>query len=184
MAHNLTAARPYARAIFDGVESSAPWLSALRVLSLTVQEPALAEMLNNPQISAQKWCDFFNSILQQSLKAAVQPIEKKLHNLIALLVENKRLILLPDIELVYHNLLIESEGVEEIEVSSAFPMNQEEIAQLKLALEKRLNSSIHLTTKIDESLIGGMLIRNENKNWALDYSVKEQLNRLRQNLIN
>src|SRR3989339_345879 len=106
MAHNLTAARPYARAIFDGVESSAPWLSAQRVLSLTVQEPALAEMLNNPQISAQKWCDFFNSILQQSLKAAVQPIEKKLHNLIALLVENKRLILLPDIELVYHNLLI------------------------------------------------------------------------------
>lgn len=183
MAHNLTAARPYARAIFDGVENSAFWLDALRVLSLTIQESAVANMLNNPQISVQTWRDFFNSILQQSLKTKLQPIEKKLHNLIALLVENKRLTLLPDIELVYQNLLTESEGLEEIEAISAFPMNVEQIAELKAALEKRLNCRINLTTKTDADLIGGVLIRNEHKNWALDYSVKEQLNRLKQNLM-
>lgn len=183
MMHNLTAARPYARAIFDGHEHSALWLDALRVLSLSVQDPALLAVLNNPKISAQTWRDFFVSVLQQSLKATTQPIEVKLHNLISLLVENKRLVLLPDIYQVYQNLLAESQGIEEIEAISAFPLNDEQVLQLKKALEKRLNCSVKLATRTDEALIGGVLIRNQNKNWAMDYSVKEQLNRLKQTLI-
>lgn len=184
MARNLTAARPYAKAIFsdanqDGAAES--WSPVLQVLAAAASESKVNALLNDPKISHDKWHGFFLSICEQIVPKEVKRLKDKLNNFLLLLVENKRLTLLPDIDLLFHQLLSEQQGITEIEATSAFPLSKSQCTVLKKALEKRLNSKVELNTKTDETLIGGVLVRS--RNWVLDASIKGQLTRFKQTLL-
>jgi F-type H+-transporting ATPase subunit delta len=71
----------------------------------------------------------------------------------------------------------EKTGVEKIEISSAAKLDQKTID----AIKKVFGDSVESTERVDESLIGGVIVKT--KKHILDGSVKTQLTKLKQQLI-
>lgn len=184
MAHYLTIARPYARAIFaeaNQQKTVSAWSAVLSVLSALTADRQIESLLNNPNISEQKWLDFYQAVCQKAAGQAIETIHTSFRHFLLLLIEKRRLFLLPDIQLLFHQLLSEQEGVVEVEAASAFPLSDQQCTQLTAALAKRFNTKIELKTTIDKTLIGGVLMRSQN--WVLDASVKGQLEQFKQTLL-
>lgn len=76
----------------------------------------------------------------------------------------------------YLALLADRRGEVSAEVSSALPLSDAQLAQVSDALHRQLGTKIILETKLDPSLIGGMVVRVGSK--LIDNSLKTKLLRL------
>jgi len=93
-----------------------------------------------------------------------------------LLAENNRLLLLTDITVLFEALREEAEKLMTADVISARPLTEEQSAKISAALKARLGRDITLNTTIDESLLGGAIIRAGDM--VIDGSAVGKLNRL------
>jgi len=184
MAQHLTIARPYARAIFDEAiqqKTVESWSLVLQALSLVTKDKAIDALLNNPNISDERWFEFYSAVCEKIAEKQIDTIQKHFDNFLRLLIENKRLFILPDISIVFHRLLAEQQGVTEVVATSAYPLSEDQCTELTAALQKRFDTKIELKTKVDEDLIGGVLMRSQK--WVLDASIKGQLEHFKQTLL-
>lgn len=106
--------------------------------------------------------------------------EKKLNDIIdtfvAYLKKERAIKKLPHILKHFETYAKEKNGVHEIEVTSAHPLTKETIHNI----EKAIGETVETKTKVDETMVGGIVIRT--KNTILDGSVKTQLARLKHNM--
>ncbi len=84
---------------------------------------------------------------------------------------------LPEIAQKALVLLNARSGVSQAQVTSAFPIDATQLAQVKQALEQRFGRRLDVSVDIDESLIGG--IRAVVGDEVLDTSVKARLERMK-----
>ena len=68
-----------------------------------------------------------------------------------------------------------------VEGTVASELDESEIVSLKSSLNSALGKNIDLSLKVDESLVGGIRLRIENT--FLDATIQNQLNRLKQELL-
>ena len=66
------------------------------------------------------------------------------------------------------------------ELISAFDLDDAATEKLVTALKKRLGTDVNVTTSVDQSLIGGVLVRAGDT--VIDGSVRGRLNRLAEQL--
>lgn len=183
MAQQLTIARPYAKALFkDALDSKLlnPWSDVLEVLRLIAKNEKMVWVITNPKLANEQRIQVFCDLVQTTLKEAAAKLGDQFKNFITLLANEKRLILLPDIATLYHQLLIAEKNVVEAEVISAFPLSQDHREQLQERLEARFKSSVLLNFVKDKALIGGTVIRVGN--WVMDDSIKGKLSKLADSL--
>jgi F-type H+-transporting ATPase subunit delta len=83
---------------------------------------------------------------------------------------------LPAISSSYSILADELSGVVRPIITSALPLGDAQIAEIKAALEKSTGKTVKMTVKIDSELIGGVVTQIGDK--VLDGSVKTQLTRI------
>lgn len=83
---------------------------------------------------------------------------------------------LPAIFSCYSILADELSGVVRPVITSALPLGETRIAEIKAALEKSTGKKVILKVEIDPSLIGGVVTKIGDK--VLDGSVKTQLTRI------
>jgi F-type H+-transporting ATPase subunit delta len=98
------------------------------------------------------------------------------HKLIIVLAENKRLTLLGEISELFAALKAAQEKTVDVELSTAFELNQEVVNKITQALKTRLNREIKLLTRVDKNLIGGAVIRAGDT--VIDSSVRGKLTKL------
>ena len=103
-------------------------------------------------------------------------------NFLALLADNRRLSLLPEIAGLYDELRFEAERVVKAHVTSAAALPAGELDTIKAALRKRFGREVELTTAVDESLIGGAVI--DAGDVVIDGSLRGKLGRLQAALSN
>ncbi|MDH5537493.1 MAG: F0F1 ATP synthase subunit delta, partial [Betaproteobacteria bacterium] len=72
---------------------------------------------------------------------------------------NRRLALLPEIVELYEALRAEAEAVIEADVTSAYALSETEQEKIRAALRRRLGREVRITTYVDASLLGGIVIR-------------------------
>ncbi|MDH5516947.1 MAG: F0F1 ATP synthase subunit delta [Gammaproteobacteria bacterium] len=164
-----TTARPYARAVFEsarGKSSQPKWSEALALMTLVANDPTMNDVLDNPKMTKEQKGDLFASVCGDK-------IDESGKNLIMLLAENERLSVLPAIAEQYETLRSKDEGIVDAEVTSAMPLTDEQESALKESLKKKLGSDVSLTSKVDESLIGGVVIRAGDM--VIDGSIQSQL---------
>jgi F-type H+-transporting ATPase subunit delta len=101
-------------------------------------------------------------------------------NLLRILVERQRLANLADIARAYRDLVDKKSGRVQAVVTSAVPLSPELVATISAALARMSGKSIVLETKVDASLIGGVVARVGGT--VLDGSLRTQLEELRHNL--
>jgi len=101
--------------------------------------------------------------------------------LLAVLAENDRLPLLPEIAAQFDALKAQAENKVKVTMTSATPVDAATAEQVKQALKKRLGRDVELELAVDASLIGGAVIRAEDM--VIDGSVRARLERLAAQLV-
>lgn len=177
MAELSTLARPYAKAVFELAQAGdrlADWSSILRGVADAVADPAVAMAIGHPAIGKAQ--------LAAALTDAVGSlIGAEGSNLLSLLVENNRLQLAPAIASEYEALRAEAESVIDVDITFAAPMSEAQTKALTDAIAARLNRRLKVSTRVDEALIGGAVIRAGDL--VIDGSTVGELERLRLQLV-
>lgn len=172
MAELSTLARPYARAAFEyavGANQLAQWASMLSTVAAVCLDKKVAGLLADPSLSRRVLTQQFVDICGDSLSAEGR-------NFIGILAENKRLSLLPFINEQFQLLKADQERTVDVVIETAFPLAEPEAEQLKQALVKTLNRDVQVQTSVNESLIGGAVIRAGDT--VIDGSIKSKLSKL------
>jgi F-type H+-transporting ATPase subunit delta len=167
-----TLARPYAEAIAKlASENSswAQWSERLTLLTMVACDSQIQDLAGNPAISTTRVTEVLLSVCGDKLGH-----EGK--NLIQLLVENKRLGLLPEISASFEILKAEQEGELTAHIASAFTLDTDQMASLISKLEAKFSRKVTATQSIDETLIGGVVIQVGDE--VMDASVRGGLEAL------
>lgn len=172
MAELSTLARPYAKAAFEYAnENSAvdQWSKMLALLAELSSVPAVSALINAPGLTAKVKAEKLVEICGDALN-------DKGANFLRNLSENRRLPLLPQIQILFGALKAEQERTLDVEVVAAFAMDQAQQDRLAGVLQKRLERAININVSVDASLLGGVVIRAGDT--IIDGSVSGRLAKL------
>ena len=176
MAELTTIARPYAKAAFvfakehDALEQ---WEKMLGLAAAVAGDASMRAYLDQPELDDATKVSAFAEVCGDEL-------DESGRNFVAQLTQNKRLPLLPIILQLFHELLAEQQQFTDVEMISAFELDDAATDKLVAALKKRLGTEVNVTTSVDQSLIGGVLVRAGDT--IIDGSVRGRLNRLAEQL--
>jgi len=171
-------ARRYAKAMFD-IGSSQGDLTKLgqdiRSLAKAMNESReLNTLLSNPAIRRADRKRVVDGLLGQ---IGVQTASR---NLVYLLLEGERLGTLPGISRALDAMIEEKAGRVAAEVISAKPLDQNQLSQITVALEKLSGKKVSVTTRQDPDLLGGVVAKVGDT--VYDGSLRTQLRTLRDEL--
>ncbi|MGH1541417.1 MAG: F0F1 ATP synthase subunit delta [Arenicella sp.] len=172
MADNASIARPYAKAVFDLATEAGnqdDWANGLEVLSAVVIDDEFGKIIDSPQIKQ-------DQLVQLALDVCGDKLPQGGDNLIKLLVHNNRLDIVPGVQEQFALMLAESRQSINAEVLTARPLNAEQTSKLSDALEKRLGVTVSITETVDESLIGGAIVKAGDL--VIDGSAKGRVEKL------
>ncbi|MGH8290042.1 MAG: F0F1 ATP synthase subunit delta [Steroidobacteraceae bacterium] len=172
MAERTTIARPYATAVFDLAvdDGDLPrWNEQLRTLAELVAIPAVGALIAATDVSGERRA----AILTEACGDALDPPGR---NLVRLLSENKRLGYLPEILAEYARLRAQAEATIDVKLWASTAIDVAHQASVEAALKRRLGRAVRLHCVVDESLVGGAVIRAGDL--VIDGSIRGKLERL------
>jgi len=172
MAELTTIARPYAQAVFKHAQENdrqEQWSTMLMTAAAVIQDPALREVMSGARLSREQITDMLIDVCADAL-------DEQGRNLVHLLDENDKLTLLPEIATVYEHYRAEAEQTIEAEMVSAFPVSEVQQKNITAALAKKLGSKVNLDVVVDQTLLGGAIIRAGDM--IIDGSVQGKLSKL------
>ena len=120
---------------------------------------------------------------QESKKKVLEKIIGKLSlspmtiNFLKLLIDKKRIDILPDIETCYRQLMDETLKTVRVTVKTAFPLSGEMQSYITSSLKKMTGRTVDVTVENDKNLLGGIVIGVGDT--LYDGSIKNQLNNMR-----
>lgn len=143
------------------------------VHSALKQDGDLIHFLNQPKIKLEDKIATVEKIFKEQ-------IDKDFMGLLVLVIKKARQMYLLGILEVYLNECKAYFKLVTAEVTSATKLNEEQLANLKDRLEKSLDEKVELSVSIDESLLGGFIIRVGDK--VVDSSIKGKIERMTKEL--
>ena len=171
MSELTTIARPYAKAAFDfAIEANTVenWLEMLVFAAEVANDATIKEYLSGGA-SVEQAQDIF-------LKVCDVQLDSNGQNLIKVMAENQRLLVLPQVAAQFSELKAEHEKTISVDVTSAVELTAEQETTLGAALEKRLARKVKLNCKIDANVVSGLVIKAGDM--VIDGSVRGKLSRL------
>lgn len=178
MSELTTAARPYARAVFemaDGAGKLGEWSEMLGFMSGLASNEEVTQLLASPKMAKQAGADAF-------IKLADGKLNDGAKNLVSMLAENDRISLLPEVSTIFESLKDEAEGSVEAIVTAAKKLTQAEEKSISDALGKRLGRKIKLKVSVDDALLGGAIIQAGDL--VIDGSLKGRLSKMTSTVTN
>jgi len=172
MADKSTIARPYARAAFQEAKQKnrlAEWSRALQVGAAVVQDARVENLLGNPHVTPEELAKFVSDL-------AGPQLDDLGRNFVQTLADNRRLAYLPEISAIFDELKDTAEGVIDVTVTSAAPLDEQQRKTLTAALTKKLKREVRLHCDTDAKLIGGAVLRAGDL--VIDGSLRTRLDRI------
>jgi F-type H+-transporting ATPase subunit delta len=164
----------YATALFDLARENK---SLDRVeADLTAVEAALAE---SPELRATIVSPVFS---RDDLAAAVKAIAARMDlgpetsNTLGLLARNRRLFVLPSLIASVKAMMAAERGEVAARVTSAKPLSEAQTGALRAALKAGVGKDVDLDVVVDESLIGGLVVKVGSR--MIDSSIRSKLAKL------
>ena len=144
----------------------------LSILSALIDESDdLNRMLRTPVISRAEQGMAMDAILTQ---AGASDLTKKF---VGLTVFNRRLFALKDIIVGYLTILADRRGELTAEVTSAFPLSDQQVGELLNVLKLAVGGNVTLNAEIDPGLLGGLVVKIGSR--MVDSSLSTKLQQLR-----
>jgi len=169
MSESITTARPYAQAAFEEAQKLGElkgWSEVLLALADAVSHSEVRAVVTSPRVQKIQIEKLMEGFLGS--KASVQQ-----RNFVRLLAENQRLLLLPEIVVLFEALRAEAEKTVNVVVDSAFELSAAQQEKIVKALKTRLGREIKLVCKVNKELLGGVVIRAGDK--VIDGSARTRL---------
>ncbi|TNC74692.1 F0F1 ATP synthase subunit delta [Rubellimicrobium roseum] len=171
-------ANRYAQAVFDlaredgtldGVEAD------LNALEAALEDSADLRMLISSPIYSRD--EQGGAILAIADRMGLSPV---MRNVLGLMASKRRLFVLPQLVAVLRERLSEARGEIMAEVVTAQPLTAEQERNLGETLAAREGKAVRLRVRVDESLIGGLVVRVGSR--MIDTSIRAKLGRM-QNMM-
>ena len=165
----------YAQAVFEIALETGEldrWQSDLSKIAGLSEDTALVALLENPK--------FHFADKARLLREQLGDINPLALNLIHLLVIRSRLSMLAEIADEYQRLLDSYRGIEQVEVITAIPLDDEDKLRLRERLGAAIGKEVVLKPEVDSSLIGGIIARIGDR--LLDGSTRSKLSALKKEL--
>ena len=142
----------------------------LLVSSVCSSNKDFVNLLKTPIVKTDLKIKILNKLLAKSISDLTL-------SFIILIAKKKREILLPEIAECFIALYKNNKNIKEVSVVTAKPLDDDLRKEVMSYIEKQSNSKIELEEIIDESLIGGAIIRMDDK--QLDASISSKLKSLK-----
>ena len=165
----------YASALFElasetkSVDKTGAGLDAFQALLDSSED--LTRLVRSPVFSAD---DQISALEAICAKAGVEGLAL---NFIKLVTKNRRLFSIADMIRAYANLLAASRGEVRAEVTSAEELSESHVKDLKAALKASIGRDVQLSTRVDPSLLGGLIVKVGSR--MMDNSLKTKLQNLK-----
>lgn len=169
MTERVTIARPYAEAAFRLAREEntlAQWSRMLALLELLVKDERVERCIGDPSVSSRQLESLVLGVCGEQLDGSGR-------NFVQVLVNNERLGVMPEIRALFEDLKREQEGILEAQITSAFPLDDEQQRQLVRRLEAKYQRKVSVQVSVDPELIGGVKIVVGDK--VLDATVRGKL---------
>jgi len=173
---NTKVATRYARALLElSIEQKNldSVLGDMNVLAATIRNSREFELLlSNPIVKADKKIQIFQEAFEQ--------FEKTTLSFVVMITNNRRESILGDIAETFEALVKEHRGIVPMTLTSAVALDASTRDQIVAKVQATVDGRLEVKEHIDESLIGGFVIRMGDH--QIDASVANQLNNLKQRL--
>ena len=160
----------YAQSLFEAgleIEKTEEFYRDLNELGkIFTQEETLFELLQHPRISKREKKQVLNNIFKGK-------ISQELLNFLYILVDKRRETFLFEIIEEFNKTYNKHNNIVNVEAVTAVPMDEKAMERLKIKLEEKLNKNIILVNKVDTSIIGGVLLKVEER--FVDTTLASQL---------
>lgn len=176
MAEISTIARPYAEAAFRVARNGDlnAWSTLVAEMAAVADTAEMRALVLDPNLTPEKIYGVFAGVLKSPLGTEAQ-------NFLRLVIENDRVVALPEIAAQFALLKNRLEGSAEAEIASAFPLTDAQVADLITGLKKKFGGvELKARVKVEPELIGGVRVTVGDE--VFDTSVRAQLDRMRTTL--
>ena len=167
-----TLARPYAQAAFElAVEQDSldQWSSLLQRLGTLISDPDMRAIVHHPKLEEE-------ALVGIVIDLCGDTVFDKGNNFIRILVAAGRLDVAREISEMFETRRAQHTGRSEVEVISAYPLSDGQTSDIKEKMSQKLGSSVEISSHVDESLIGGVIIRAGDS--VIDASIRGRLHEL------
>jgi F-type H+-transporting ATPase subunit delta len=169
MAELATVARPYAEALFKAALEKgalAKVSEGLAFVAAAERDAQLRSALSNPKVSAQQKKDLLGAITGERGTA-------ELSNMLAILVDNHREVLVGPIQEQFEELKDEHDKVVRARITSAQPLTDAQRSEIVGALERRYGKKVEAELDVDAGLLGGARVQVGDQ--VINASVRDAL---------
>ena len=151
----------------DAVQASLDTLSAAMA-----ESDDLRALTSSPVLSRE---DAGKAIAATAKALGLDPLST---NMLGVLAANRRLDQISAVIRAFSTLASDHRGEITAEVTSAHPLDDKQIDALKAQLKKRVGSDVSVSTAVDSSILGGLIVKIGSQ--MIDSSIKTRLNTLSQ----
>ncbi|HEU0002390.1 MAG TPA: ATP synthase F1 subunit delta [Ktedonobacteraceae bacterium] len=169
--------RRYAEAIFEIAREHNTidrTLDDVQGIASLFSKRKLAYLLNEPKIPAQRK----ENAIRQALASKVLPTSL---NLALLVVQRELVEAMPNIARELAQLVLNYKNQAVAEVTTAAPMDEQQLKQVTQALEHMTGKTILMQTKVQPEILGGVIARVGDQ--IIDGSIRHRLAALKQQLL-
>ena len=169
----------YAKAIFNIAlkkNELRKWQCDLRILACLARDTTLSGLLQDPEVD----CEEKTRVLTERCPL----LDPRAIRVVCVLARQGQLDIMGDIAEAYRRLVdkyLGVEGVEDAEVITAIPLDDEDKLKLAQRLTDMFGKAIVLKPKVDPSIIGGLIIKVGDE--LIDGSVRGKLEALKKQVI-
>jgi F-type H+-transporting ATPase subunit delta len=165
----------YATALFELAEDE-KGLAELeadvgRFATMHDQSDDLQRFIRSPVYSAEQQVRAIEAMVDKA------EIKSLVGNFLKVVAANRRLFAVPDIISAFRQLLAARRGEATAEVTSAEPLSEAQMADLKAALKESLGKDVAIDARVDPALIGGLIIKVGSR--MIDSSLRTKLSSLK-----
>jgi len=170
-----TIARPYAKAVFEIAlkdRAFSVWQEKLSFLSAIIRDNSIRHIVSGVMPK--------EDVMRSLKEICKDDLNDDAYNLVDLLIQNKRLLALPEISSMFSEMYLAWQEEIDVDVFSAFSLEQDQVKPLKHALERRFTQKVNLNFHLDIELIGGLKIVAKDN--VIDGSLRDKLSRMKHTL--
>jgi F-type H+-transporting ATPase subunit delta len=173
---NITAglAGRYASALFelarDGGTIAAVESSLSALTQALGESPDLKALVESPLVSRT------NAAKGIAAVAAAMKQDDLTSRFLGVLADNRRLADLPAMIRAFGQIVAAHRGEVTAEVTTAHPLDADQLAALKVQLRTRVGRDVAIATKVDPAILGGLVVKLGSQ--LIDASIRTRLNTL------
>lgn len=165
----------YANALFELAREAGAIDRVMKDLDgfaqMLAQNADLRRLVASPVFGAEDQGRAIAAILE---RAGIGGLTASFFGLVA---KNRRLFAIGDMIAAYRRIVAASRGESTAEVTSAVPLDAGQIRALKAAIRERLGTDVQIDAKVDESLLGGLVVKVGSR--QIDTTLRSKLNNLK-----